>query len=173
MLSNFELRSVEVEHSQILALLNRLQLYNTQRQAIEKIIASEKFDSTKTRNFVHIYSQKLEKEDVSKSKEAKDFQFWIEKTLKMIEIFDILNDESQTYNEDILDSIAIFPKNEVENVNQIFEFKKNLSEAAAASSRVKFAEEEPPSKTFYDFTRSFMEENGSFKLQKGIRHWLN
>ena len=91
----------------------------------------------------------------------------------MIDIFDILNDESQTYNEDILDSIVIFPKNEVENVNQIFEFKKNLSEAAAASSRVKFAEEEPPSKTFYDFTRSFMEENGSFKLQKAIRHWLN
>ena len=164
---SIKLRSVEVSHSQILALLNRLQLYNTQRQAIEKIVASEKFDAEKTREFVLIFTKKLEKEDLSKSKEAKDFHFWIEKMLKMIEIFNILNDESQTYHEDILDSFAIFPKSEGENVKAIFEFRKQLSEATV--SKVRFFEEESGSKTLYDFTRSFIEENGSFKLHTGIR----
>ena len=165
-LSN-QLREHAVKHDQILALLRRLQLSASQRQAIEKIIASEKFDIGQTKKFMALYGQEAQAENLSGNKEAKEFRFWFDKMQKMIEIFEILADETEP-QENVIDTLAIFPKLEVENVLALFEFKKQLDQISAA--KVRFQEENVAAKTLYDFTRSFVEEKGVFKLHSNIRH---
>ena len=160
-----ELRKPNGDEFQITALLSRLRLSNTQRQAIEKIIASEKFTVNSIKKFINIFDSKTDQEKVSGNKESKEYKFWSEKMAKMIQIFEVLSDETE-FRENIIDSFSIFPSGEVENVRAIFEFKKQMDQLSAAKVRFK---ENVASKSLYDFTRSFTEENGSFKLHSNIR----
>lgn len=160
-----QLRTVSVDESQITALLSRLRLSNTQRQAIEKIIASEKFTVESIKKFMDIFDNKSDQEKLSGSKESKEFIFWSDRMRKMIKIFEILSDET-TSNENIIDSFSIFPSGEVGYIRAIFEFKKQMDQLSVSKVRFK---ENIAAKSLYDFTRSFAEENGSFKLHPNIR----
>ena len=102
---------------------------------------------------IEICESKLADENLSEKKDAKDFQFWIQKLRKVITIYEIFSEQSFP-DEIVVDSIALFPAIHRHSITALFELLKNL--ASAQVTKVKFANA-PKSKSLYDFSRCFVE----------------
>ena len=163
-----QLKRGEIDSSQIAALVSRLRLSNSQRQAIEKLVASEKVDLSDIEKYLAIFEKKNKNERLSGKKETKEFQFWHEKISAMISIFKLIQfSEKATLK--IVDPDCIFKNEEKDEIKTILETKRQIAETR--KTRIKFSSgvSSATELSFYDFTRCFVQENGAFKLHSSIR----
>ena len=148
-----ELRVPEPNENEIEKLLDKLRLTTTQRQALEKIISSEKISLDKIKCYIALFDSKLE--GSVGEKDRKEFIFWLEKLKKVIRIFEIFIDPTIP-NQPVVDFLSLFPENQRESIQTIFQLCKTLQQLKTSKGKVKFAVESK-SKSLYDFTRCFVE----------------
>lgn len=163
-----QLKRADIEMSQINALVKRLRLSNTQRQAIEKLIASEKIPLDDIEKYLELFAEKNKNESLSGKKETKDFQFWHEKISKMICAYKMIKMSGKA-TEPVVDPSCIFKNEAEDDIKTILDTKRQISETRSTKIKFSSGTASVSELSLYDFTRCLVEDNGALKLHHTIR----
>ena len=117
-----ELRRPEPNKPEVEKLVAKLRLLATKRQAVEKIVSSEKFTLEEIKSII----ESVEPEDKSNErKENRDFNQWLSRLNQVIKIYETLIARSVP-DEPVVDSLNLFPVAMRESIGSIFELVDQL-----------------------------------------------
>ena len=159
-----ELRRPEPNKDEVHMLMAKLRLLATKRQAVEKIISSEKFDLDEIRRIIASVSPDNTTAVANERKENRDFDQWLARLNGVVHTYATLTNHA-TPDEPVVDSLNLFPMAMRKAIATTFELLDNLSQMSAP--RVKFSTKSQ-SLTLYDFSRCFTQDQGAFKLHRAI-----